>query len=239
MKRLLVFSVNNSHLEEQLISGLFDGSATISVKKVQEDDFNALGWSVVQVDVQDMDLEVDHHFDNSEVARKYRLRCKLDITTNSPKVSLLKSSGGTIDYKALDTISLFLMLQLGAVDELRSKWFAALLKLPLYEDLAPWNIGLQHGQLIYLDSDTQDKTYEEAVAVVNQALVVLKNFERTVKELGFCGRTARFGNQFPHIACCVDSPFAGPCPDIARPVPCRDLKCYPTYIDCFAATFGK
>ena len=41
--------------------------------------------------------------------------------------------------------------------------------LPLYEDMAPWNIVFQGSRMAYIDYDTKDVTYDNIVSAENDS----------------------------------------------------------------------
>ena len=53
--------------------------------------------------------------------------------------------------------------------------------LPLYEDMAPWNIVMQGPRMDYIDYDTRDRTFDAYVQRAYQTLSVLMNYKRTVQ----------------------------------------------------------
>ena len=53
--------------------------------------------------------------------------------------------------------------------------------MPLYEDMAPWNIFFEAGKLIYIDYDTRNLHFDEAVPMAYQVIEVLMNYKRTVQ----------------------------------------------------------
>ena len=42
--------------------------------------------------------------------------------------------------------------------------------MPLYEDMAPWNIFFEAGKLIYIDYDTRNLHFDEAVPMAYQVI---------------------------------------------------------------------
>lgn len=54
--------------------------------------------------------------------------------------------------------------------------------LPMFEDMAPWNIVFVGSGLDYIDYDTRDKTYDALVKKAYQTLSVLMNYKRTVSD---------------------------------------------------------
>jgi len=45
--------------------------------------------------------------------------------------------------------------------------------MPLYEDMAPWNIFFEAGKLIYIDYDTRNLHFDEAVPMAYQVTLYL------------------------------------------------------------------
>jgi hypothetical protein len=52
---------------------------------------------------------------------------------------------------------------------LTDAWVAgSFLAMPLYEDMAPWNIFFEKDRLIYIDYDTRNLVFDEAVPMAYQ-----------------------------------------------------------------------
>ena len=68
-----------------------------------------------------------------------------------------------IPYMVIRAITLIAVLRLGLVDELKEHAYHDFVKLPLYEDMAPWNIVFQGPTLDYIDYDTKDKTFSKVM----------------------------------------------------------------------------
>ena len=113
--------------------------------------------------------------------------------------------------------------------------------MPLFEDMAPWNIVLVGPRLAYIDQDTLDKTFNDAVPRAYQTMSALMNYIRTVQDFGKCGPKSRGGNQYgiPYISDCVGSDFRGPCLSSELPVPCGDRTCRSTFVECLAALMDE
>ena len=137
--------------------------------------------------------------------------------------------------------------------------------MPLYEDMAPWNIFFEAGKLIYIDYDTRNLHFDEAVPMAYQVIEVLMNYKRTVQvsplplllcwhglklskdgcgqDFERCDSHATTHGWLPkdktsHISECVSSSFDGPCDDSGKPVPCGDKTCRSTYVDCLKAIYA-
>jgi hypothetical protein len=68
-----------------------------------------------------------------------------------------------IPYTSLYGITLITILRLGLEESQRDRFFQKYLKMPLYEDMAPWNIVMMGGNLDYIDYDTKAFTYDKDV----------------------------------------------------------------------------
>ena len=73
---------------------------------------------------------------------------------------------------------------------LKERAYRLFVQLPLYEDMAPWNIVFQGKTLDYIDYDTRDKTFDAYVKKAYQVLSVLMNYKRTVNDFDRCGPKA-------------------------------------------------
>ena len=103
------------------------------------------------------------------------------------------------------------------------------MRLPLYEDMAPWNIVFQGQDLDYIDYDTRDKTFDAYVKKAYQVLSVLMNYKRTVSDFDRCGSKAGNPYNFAFISECVkNTVFSGPCDDPEFPVPVPTATAGPT-----------
>ncbi len=135
-----------------------------------------------------------------------------------------------IPYTSLYGITLITILRLGLVEEMRESAYHQFIALPLYEDMAPWNIVFQGAKMEYIDYDTKDKTFDHIVPLTYQALSVLFNYKRTVEDFHHCNGKARNPYGFSHISDCVGNGPMGfgkkekKCDDSAKPV-CN----YPSY----------
>ena len=65
-------------------------------------------------------------------------------------------------------LTLISILRLGITDATRDKLYQSFLDMPLYEDMAPWNIFFEAGKLIYIDYDTRNLHFDEAVPMAYQ-----------------------------------------------------------------------
>ena len=52
-------------------------------------------------------------------------------------------------YTTIYAVTLIALLRIGLVTALRQRFYAQFVRLPLYEDMAPWNIVLQASQHAY------------------------------------------------------------------------------------------
>ncbi|XP_064605152.1 uncharacterized protein LOC135470257 isoform X3 [Liolophura sinensis] len=196
---------------------------------------SSLPWRLVRVDVKNLSVQVDHHFDYSldGHSRKYQQHCVARNKTSYDVFLIREQDGFKIPYGNLHAISLIALLRMGILHEIKSDFYDKFLQLPLYEDMAPWNIVFQAGRLDYIDYDSKDVTFDKMVPAAYQILAMLMNYERTVKDFGHCNEHAKNAYQFKLISNCVgNSGFDGPCTDSRFPVPCGDRSCRSTYIEC-------
>ena len=62
-----------------------------------------------------------------------------------------------IPYDSVHGITLITVLRLGLLAPLRTRAYHQFVALPLFQDMAPWNIVFLGGRLDYIDYDTRDK----------------------------------------------------------------------------------
>ncbi|KNC48967.1 uncharacterized protein AMSG_04712 [Thecamonas trahens ATCC 50062] len=193
-----------------------------------------LGWQAVRVDALAINTVVNHHFEYQldGHARKYAFSARSNAS--GVEVFLQREEDGfRIPYESIEAVTLIAVMRLQPLARISNAFYDMFLALPLYEDMAPWNIVFRSGQLDYIDYDTKDVTFDDKVGLAYQLLSALMNFERTVKDFGHCGSKAGNGiYNFGHISSCVKSDNRGPCRDPSFPVPCGDGKCHPEYISC-------
>ena len=216
-----------------------------------------LSSGVVRVDITNMTRPVNHHF-QSEIDghdRKYVLH----VTANG---SVADGAGGAvaalgnhpndggrigvhltrakdkagIPYTTLHGVTLIALLRLGLLAPLKARAYHQFVALPLYQDMAPWNIVFLGDALDYIDFDTRDRTFDHVVPAAFEVMEVLFNYKRTVEDFKRCGSKAPNLYNFPFLSDCVGSEvFRGPCPDTGKHVPCGDGKCHSDYISCLRA----
>ena len=108
-----------------------------------------------------------------------------------------------IPYGTLYGITLITILRLGLVQSQREIAYHNFVALPLYEDMAPWNIVFQGSRMAYIDYDTKDVTYDAQVPLTYKTLSVLFNYKRTVEDFRKCGPSTGNPYGFGHIGSCV------------------------------------
>lgn len=152
--------------------------------------------------------------------------------------------GAFIPYDSVHGITLIALLRLGLLPPLRTRAYHQFVSLPLYLDMAPWNIVSRGGNLDYIDFDTKDRTFDGAVAGAYQAMEVLFNYKRTLEDLKRCGGKGSNPYNFPFVSECVGPgggagggglPAPPPdlkCSDSRAPVPCGDGTCHSDYVSC-------
>lgn len=139
-----------------------------------------------------------------------------------------------IPYVSIRAITLISALRLGLAESLRERMFTEFLRMPLYEDMAPWNVVLTGKELAYIDYDTRDITFDRDVPNAYRVMTVLMNYKRTVEDFKRCGSKAHTVYGLAFISDCVgtgvEKSFS--CPSLQLPVPCADGKCHTDYISC-------
>ena len=147
---------------------------------------------------------------------------------------------GYIPYGVIHAFTLICALRLGLVDAQVSAIYGEFIKLPLYEDMAPWNIALAAGSVEYIDYDTRGKVYDTYVRETYRVLSVLMNYKRTVSDFGMCGESAQNPYGFGQVSSCVKpKTFDEKCENSGAPVPCDDGNCHSDYISCLRALVNK
>ena len=151
-----------------------------------------------------------------------------------------------IPYTAIHGVTLISCLRLGLAAVQRDTLFESFLRLPLYEDMAPWNVILAGAVLDYIDYDTQGVVFDGDVPKAYRVMAVLMNYKRTVEDFRRCEEKAQTVYNLPFVSDCVGqrafryglhSRTAGKsdvvkCDDLERPVPCADGTCHSDYISC-------
>lgn len=64
--------------------------------------------------------------------------------------------GFRIPYETVEAITLIALVRLNLVTGTKDLLYDQLLKMGIYEDMAPWNIAFKGGKLVYIDYDTRD-----------------------------------------------------------------------------------
>jgi hypothetical protein len=64
-------------------------------------------------------------------------------------------------------------------------------QLPVYEDMATWNIQWTGGRLLYVDVDTMQSHLEIVLPHAYKMVLALMNYERTVSDFGKCDRPVK------------------------------------------------
>ena len=220
-----------------------------------------LSSGMVRVDITNMTRPVNHHF-QSEIDghdRKYTLHVAANGSLadsagaavaalgNHPNdggrisVQLIRSKDKAgIPYTTLHGVTLIALLRLGLLAPLRARAYHQFVALPLYQDMAPWNIVFLGDALDYIDFDTRDRTFDNVVPAAFEVMEVLFNYKRTVEDFKRCGSKAPNLYNFPFLSDCVGSEaFRGPCPETGKHVPCGDGQCHSDYISCLRAVSGR
>jgi len=107
----------------------------------------------------------------SVVARKLNLATGVTLPGIMSIILTRDTDGALIPYDSVHGITLITGLRLGILGPLRARAYHQFVSLPLYEDMAPWNIVFLGGRLDYIDYDTRDKTYDALVPKAYEIMV--------------------------------------------------------------------
>ena len=228
---------------------------------------------MARVDIVNMTRHVNHHFDYAKDGhqRKYDMHVGRNASLTAKHGRQKQSSSRAISplpegshmnrgvvvdvyitrqhdkwhipYGTLWGVTLITVLRMGLVETQREAAYHRFVNLPLYEDMAPWNIVFQGARMAYIDYDTKDVTYDSVVPLTYRVLSVLFNYKRTVEDFKRCGPSSHNDYGFPHINSCVGSEknkkdflrLSGgnhKCKESNAPVPCGDGSCQSDYISC-------
>jgi hypothetical protein len=219
------------------VATLNNVSVTPSVVPPVEADGTFPSWRLLRVDVKMLTLQVNHHFDYrlDGHARKYQMHIESN-STKEWKVYLTRAHDKwRIPYNEINSITLIALLRMGILSEIKNWFYGLFLRLPMYEDMAPWNIVFRGGKLDYIDYDTKDHTLDAVLPFAYQIIAALMNYERTVNDFGHCKGHAKNEYGVGYVSHCVQSSFNGPCTESRYPVPCGDQSCRESYPACLLA----
>lgn len=157
--------------------------------------------------------------------RKYQLH--IESNKSDWRVYLTRAHDKwKIPYEQVNSVTLIALLRMGILSEIKSKFYGKFVNMPIYEDMAPWNIVFRGGELEYIDYDTKDKPLTKIVpfayqvffiyvslsrlsSLDSQIMAALMNYERTVNDFGHCNGHAKNDYGFSFISHCVKSGFEG------------------------------
>ena len=144
-------------------------------------------------------------------------------------------------------VSLITLLRIGLSKAVKERLYGMFLQLPVYEDMAPWNIQWANGKLAYVDVDTMQSHLEVALPHAYQMILALMNYERTVADFGKCERPVKLPFHIPYVGSCVKSADEMRADDRLRrdlgctdklPVPCGTF-CAPTFVHCLRELYER
>ena len=180
---------------------------------------------------------MNHHFDYrlDGHKRKYQMHIESNSTKEWKVYLTRKHDSWTIPYKEIKSITLIALLRMGLLPEIKDWFYGMFLELPMYEDMAPWNIVFESGKLEYIDYDTKDHPLTAVLPFAYQIIAALMNYERTVNDFGHCRGHGTNEYNVAFVSHCVKSNFNGPCPESRYPVACGDNTCRESYPACLLA----
>ena len=119
-------------------------------------------------------------------------------------VRLVRNSDShNIPYSTITGVSLVSLMRLGMLEFYRERAFVQFLQLPLFEDMATWNILLTGSSLVYIDFDTKTMTFDKVIPSAFRVMEVLMNYKRTVQDFGKCSTKAKVLYGLPYVGDCV------------------------------------
>jgi len=194
-------------------------------------------WRLLRIDVKKLTLQVNHHFDyiKDGHARKYQQHIESTSSKDWSVYLTRKKDNWRIPYEEIKSITLIALLRMGLHPSIKSRFYGQFLRLPFYEDMAPWNIVFQGGVLAYIDYDTKDNPLTDVLPYAYQITAALMNYERTVADFGHCPGHANNEFGVAWVSHCVRSQFNGPCPESRYPIPCGDESCRESFPACLLA----
>lgn len=206
---------------------------------------------MLRCDVINMTRNVHHHYDyiKDGHTRTYTMMIQtMNLTDHSVELPLgshpnhnsivsvgivRDKDGFFIPYTSIYGVTLISMLRIGLIPEQRDDFYKKFLRLPLYEDMAPWNIVFMGSDVEYIDYDTRDVNYNLDIPKAYQVMSVLMNYKRTVEDFKKCGSKASTVYGLPYVSDCVGKASGSlSCPGLKKPVPCGDGVCHSDYISC-------
>ena len=187
--------------------------------------------SLVRIRTLNLTRTVHHHFEHEldGHTRKYTLHY-----ANSEAHLVRAEDKSKIIYDRFG-ISLISLLRMGLHPQQKMKLYERFIHLPLYEDMAPWNLLFTEGKLHYVDKDTMDSTFDHVLPHGYQILLALMNFKRTVEDFGKCKSKGEVLYNFPYLADCTGSSSRRCFKTPDTPVACADGSCRSSFVECLRA----
>jgi len=205
------------------------------------------------VTVRSLRRSTEHHYrvigeDNPAAARLLHIRYRLEYSRavaaeGSQQVMITRlSDNSKISFEGGMGVTLQTLGSLGLGATARSRVLHALVRMPMFEDLAPWNLMLTSGAsiLVYVDHESRDRALDAVMPLSGVLSLALGSFERAARQLGIClaksGPTL-YGKSIPYVAACTDGDFARskpyPCrASLSKGVACLDRSCASTFVHC-------
>jgi hypothetical protein len=118
-------------------------------------------------------------------------------------------------------------------------------KMPLFEDMAPWNLMVTDTRVEYVDSENRNRTLDDASTAVGVLSLYFQTFEEMARLFGLCvgdsGTTLYGKSSIPYVAACMGGEFAEqptyPCGHTLDMIPCHTAQCAPSFDQCMRASF--
>ena len=128
----------------------------------------------------------------------------------------------------------------------KSALFSSVLSMPLFEDMAPWNLMAAQGRLEYVDSENAERTLDALLPTLGALSLFFGRVEEMARQLTLCREGAGntlYGRSIPFVAACQDGDFSDerpfPCGhDLTQGVACRSGRCSSSFVDCMRGAVG-
>ena len=188
-------------------------------------------FEFIQVKTLNMSRIVGHHFKLPENFNERHKR-QYELNHYYGKTYLIRQEDESyISYDEFG-ISLVAALRMNPSEETKERLYKQFVSLPIYEDMAPWNIQFKAGNLQYVDKDSSESSFDWLLPYAYQFLISLINWKETIRQFDHCTGRGIEINGAPMVGSCMSDIPNNKCKDPDYPIPCADDKCYPTFVEC-------
>jgi len=199
------------------------------------------GRSVIRVDALNFNRTVGHHFIREEDRNRDRHERKYKLRNIGTEAAMVRSEDGSRIVYDTFGISLIALLRMGASNFMKDRLYEQFVRLPLYLDMAPWNLQFRAGDLHYLDKDTMDNTFDRFTPHAYQLILAMINYKRALEDFNRCSSDASTKYGVPHVGICVGGAKLkeGKKCGEEKPVACHDGQCHYSFRECLISLAEK